>query len=72
LAFSNPLAADVTLQMIDMQGKILAIKNLGTLFPGKHVIQLNSVFPSAGMISKGIYWLRLKSGNESIATKVVF
>ena len=27
LAFSNPLAADVTLQIIDMQGKILAIKN---------------------------------------------
>ena len=67
-AFSLPNDAPTTLELLDVSGRRVRSREVGSLGAGRHVVRLND----GVAIAPGIYWLRLtQSGRSLLARGVV-
>jgi hypothetical protein len=71
LVFSSSSIHSCTATLTDMQGRVVAKKTMGTFIAGKHQVALNSLFPGAEKVSKGVYYLTLNAGKESRTVKII-
>jgi hypothetical protein len=67
VAFSLPQARPATLMLLDVSGRELTAREVGSLGPGRHLVRLDA----AGHTPPGIYWLRLTQGGRSLVRRGV-
>jgi hypothetical protein len=68
IAYSLPEATPVRLELVDLSGRLILGRDLGSPGPGFHVANL----PSQTVPAPGIYWLRLSQSGRSVSSKVTF
>ncbi len=66
LQFNADRATDITLEVVDITGKVQMIRNLGRRSAGAHLIHLER-----GSLAKGIYFINLKSVEGNHVVKAV-
>jgi hypothetical protein len=65
VAFSLPRAGEATLEVIDIGGRVVLRRDVGSLGMGRHVVRLNE----GERIHPGVYWLRLTHEGRTLKTK---
>ncbi len=65
VAFSLPDAAAARLSVYDVSGRRLLRRDVGTMGPGDHVVQLDAT----GTFRPGVYLIQLERGGKSLATR---
>jgi len=66
LQFTAEKAAPVTMQVVDITGKVQMVKNLGTLAAGAHLIDVER-----GTLACGIYFITLRSDEGAAVVKAI-
>jgi hypothetical protein len=67
VAFTLPRRAPAVLELIDVAGRRVLSRDVGSLGPGSHVVRLDE----AGRLPAGVYHLRLRQNGESIVRRAV-
>jgi hypothetical protein len=67
VAFSLPNAGPARLQLIDVSGRRIGEREVGSLGAGEH---LESI-PTDGPVAAGLYWVRLERGGRSMVARAV-
>ena len=67
VAFSLPAASPATLDLLDLAGRRVESREVGTLGAGRHLLRLDP----APRPAPGVYWLRLVRGDNILKSKVV-
>jgi hypothetical protein len=67
VAFSLRDASPASLAMLDVAGRAVMRREVGSLGPGRHVVTME---PEARLAS-GLYWLRLTQGGRSLLARAV-
>ncbi|HEY3215998.1 MAG TPA: T9SS type A sorting domain-containing protein, partial [Candidatus Eisenbacteria bacterium] len=67
VAFSLPNTERATLELIDIAGRRVARREVGSLGPGRHVVQLGA----SPRLRSGLYFLRLIQGERVLRARVV-
>jgi len=67
VTFSLPAEGDAVLELVDVAGRRVFERLLGTLAAGAHSIRLDAL---PARIPSGVYFLTLKHGRESVAARV--
>jgi hypothetical protein len=67
IAFTLPEAAPATLELLDLAGRRLESQEVGSLGPGRHVVQLGR----RGSVPSGLYVVRLTRAGRSLTMKAV-
>ncbi|MGE5175876.1 MAG: PQQ-dependent sugar dehydrogenase [Hyphomicrobiales bacterium] len=65
--FVLPHAHAATIEVFDVQGRLVARREVGALGPGSHAITLNG----RGALASGVYLVRLSQGGRSLTTRTV-
>ena len=65
VVFSLPSAGAAKLELIDVSGRRLAVREVGSLGPGRHSVN----FSEGGRIPPGIYVVRLTQGGRSLTRR---
>ncbi len=65
VSFALPVASAAGLELLDLAGRRIAVRDMGGLGVGAHV---ESLLP-AGRVRAGMYWLRLTQGNRSLVAR---
>lgn len=66
-SFSLASAAPARLSLLDVTGRAVAVREVGSLGPGRHTVALGC---SSG-VRAGVYWLRLAQGGRSLSVRGV-
>ena len=66
IAFTLPQKSSVRLEIINMLGQIVDLRNLGTLPVGIHEVEFD-----ASKLSSGVYFYRLQTDNASVSKKMM-
>ena len=67
VAFSLPDASPARLEMLDLTGRRILSREVGSLGPGSHVLNLDEGRP----VPAGVYLLRLTRGGRTLSAKAV-
>jgi hypothetical protein len=67
IAFTLPQALPATVTLLDLAGRELALREVGSLGPGRHLVRLGDAFHTP----PGVYWLRLTQGQRSLVKRGV-
>ena len=67
VAFALPQSAPATLELLDVAGRQVLAREVGSLGPGQHVIRLGE----CGCTPPGIYWLRLTQAGCQLTRRAV-
>ena len=67
VAFTLPQALPATVTLLDVGGRELALREVGSLGPGRHLVR----FDEAIHAPPGVYWLRLTQGKRSLVKRGV-
>jgi hypothetical protein len=62
-----PRAGSATLELIDIGGRVVLRREVGSLGMGRHVVRLNDGAP----VHPGAYWLRLTHDGQSLKAKAI-
>lgn len=65
VAFTLPDDAPANLELLDLAGRRLMSREVGSLGGGAHVVALETI----ARVSPGLYWLRLVRGGETLAQR---
>jgi hypothetical protein len=65
--FTLPTNEPATLEVVDVAGRRMLRREIGTLGPGSHSVTLDT----APMLSPGLYFLRLSQGTRRLTDRVV-
>jgi hypothetical protein len=65
VAFSLPRAGAATIEVIDIGGRVVLRRDVGSLGMGRHVVRMNE----GERIHPGVYWLRLTHEGRTLETK---
>jgi hypothetical protein len=65
VAFTLPREAPAMLHLVDLAGRIVASREVGSLGPGRHTVELGK----GGRIAAGVYFLRLTQGRQSLTAR---
>jgi len=65
VSFSLPDAASASLEALDVSGRRVAQREVGSLGAGQHLIRL----AEASTLEPGIYWLRLRHGDRTLLSR---
>lgn len=65
VAFSLPSAAPATLELLDVSGRRLLVREVGSLGAGRHLLRL----ADRATVAAGLYWLRLRQGGRALSTR---
>jgi hypothetical protein len=68
LSFALPTAAPATLELIDIQGRRILVREVGAMGAGHHQLSVGS----SGGLRAGVYFARLTQGGQARTTKVAF
>ena len=66
VSFAAPTAANATLEVLDVGGRLITSHDLAALRIGE-----NSTYVPAANLSPGIYWVRVRQGAHSSMAKAV-
>jgi hypothetical protein len=66
VAFTLPQAENATLELLDVAGRRVLEREVGSLGPGQHQIRLGE----CGCTPPGMYWLRLTSAGRALVRRV--
>jgi hypothetical protein len=66
VAFALPLAAPARLELLDLAGRRLALRELGPLSAGPHTVHMAGASP----LRSGVYFVRVTQGAESAAVPI--
>ncbi len=66
VAFALPDDARATIELLDVSGRRVVTREVGTLGAGRHVVDL----AETGRVAAGIYWVRLTQGTQQRSTRV--
>jgi hypothetical protein len=67
VAFSLAQAGSARLELLDVAGRRIVVRELGSLGAGTHLERL----PTDARVPAGLYWLRLTQGAHSLVTRAV-
>jgi hypothetical protein len=67
VSFTLPSAAPATLALVDVSGRRILEREVGSLGAGRHLLRLDE----APHLAPGMYWLRLTQGGHALITRVV-
>ena len=67
IAFTLPQALPATVTLLDLAGRELALREVGSLGPGRHLVRLGDAIHTP----PGVYWLRLTQGQRSLVRRGV-
>jgi len=67
VSFSLPSALAASIELLDLAGRRVIERQVGSLGPGRHLMRLDPGVP----IAPGIYWLRLRQGSQQFLTRAV-
>jgi hypothetical protein len=67
VAFSLPTEAPARLELLDIAGRALAVRDVGALGPGHHVLDLTE----SRALPAGVYLLRLTQSGRSLTQRAV-
>jgi hypothetical protein len=67
VAFTLPNSAPARLELLDIAGRRIAEREVGSLGAGSHVEPLGA----GGRVPAGLYWLRLTQGGRALVTRAV-
>ena len=67
VAFTLPRAEPATLELLDIAGRQVVAREVGSLGPGSHLIRLGE----CGCTPPGMYWLRLSQAGRSLVKRAV-
>jgi hypothetical protein len=67
LTFGLFKSEDVTVELLDVTGRVIGNKNLGAKQAGEYTLGLNEI--SGSSFSSGIYLIRIQAGNTSTFRK---
>ena len=65
VSFSLPNAGPASLEVVDVSGRRVAARDVGSLGVGSHLVQLTET----SALKPGIYWLRLRQGDRALLTR---
>lgn len=65
--FSLPSAMPARLELIDVSGRRVSVREVGSLGAGTHTITLGR----DGALRSGVYWLRLAQGGRGVSRKAI-
>jgi hypothetical protein len=68
VSFALPGSGPATLELIDVSGRIVALRSVGQLGPGSHVVTLAG---ERGALRPGVYAVRLRRADRSVSTRAV-
>src|SRR5262249_52740422 len=66
-AFSLPSSAPATLELLDLSGRRVLAREVGSLGEGSHLLELGQT----ALTPPGIYWLRLRQAGETRSARAV-
>ncbi len=66
IAFTLPNASPARLEVVDLAGRRVASREVGSLGAGRHVLDLTE----GASFRSGVYWLRLCQGGRTLTAKV--
>jgi hypothetical protein len=67
VSFSLASAESATLEVVDVRGRVVLQRDVGSLGPGSHTVEIGA---EAGL-RPGVYWVRLKQGAETLTKRGV-
>jgi hypothetical protein len=67
VAFTMPRVGDARLAVLDVRGRMVAVRDLSGLAPGRHRVDLGG----GVRVSPGVYWIRLEAGGGVRRTRGV-
>jgi len=67
VSFSLPVLAPATLELLDVTGRRLRARAVGTLGAGRHVVDMTPERP----LGTGVYWLRLTQAGKALTAKTI-
>jgi len=67
ISFTLIVQAPTRIELTDIAGRKLLVRELGALHAGNHSVRL----PEARALAAGVYWIRLVQGEASVATPMV-
>jgi parallel beta helix pectate lyase-like protein len=67
VTFTLPDAAPARIELIDLAGRRISLREVGGLGPGSHVVS----FPEVRTLATGVYLVRLSHGGRSLTTRAV-
>ena len=66
-SFTLPSAAPATLELLDLAGRRVSGREVGSLGPGRHALRLDQ----SPQLAPGVYWLRLTQGGRALTARGV-
>ncbi len=66
VAFALPTAAPAKLELLDVSGRRIAVRDVGALGAGRHTVNLSE----SGAVPSGLYWARLTQGANQRSVRV--
>jgi hypothetical protein len=67
ISFSLASAERATLEVVDVRGRVVLLRAVGSLGPGSHTVDLTA----EGPLRPGVYWVRLKQGADTLTKRGV-
>ena len=67
VAFSLPDDSAASLALLDVTGRVLLLRDVGSLGAGQHVLPIGA----ESAVPPGLYWLRLTQGSRELTARVV-
>jgi hypothetical protein len=67
VSFSLPDARPAALELLDVSGRRMLVRDVGTLGPGLHVVDLS---PGSKLVP-GVYLVKLRQGGQAQSAKVI-
>jgi hypothetical protein len=67
VSFSLPGASSATVELLDVTGRRILDREVGSLGTGRHLVRLDNGSP----VAPGMYWLRLRQGEHSLMARAV-
>jgi len=72
VVFTLPAISNVNFRVIDLQGRIIATKNVGRMIAGRYIYLLNDLFPLSGKLNTGVYFMEIDTNKGRSSQKIIF
>ncbi len=66
-----PGTGEAHLEVVDVRGRRVTARALGAMFEGRAVIEWNGRDDAGRLVAPGVYFVRIRVGNESVVTRAM-
>jgi hypothetical protein len=67
VSLSLPNSAPATLELVDLAGRLIANREVGSLGAGPHLVRLDD----GSRVAPGVYWVRLRQGTQQLLARAI-